>query len=403
MSQRALGRALGVDGYEQVKHSRDGGVSYFHLRAPDSCRRCPRCGQRDVIRRGTVERVVHAPRLGLDRTLLYITVPRLECQHCEQVLTATLPNVEPRCQYTKSFARMAIDLRKMMTTRDVADYLGVSDRMIRDIDRKYLAKNFGQPRLKDLEIIAIDEIYLGSRQKYVTIVIDWRTGAIVYVGDGKGAAALDRFWKRLSGSRAKIQAVATDMSNAYYAAVAKHLPQAKHVFDRFHIVKLMNDKLSTLRRELQAEADRLGQQMLKGLRWLLLKYQAHLDPLKNERTRLDEALKWNESLAIAYYLKEDLRQLWEQPDKTTAGKFLTDWCGRAEASGIKVLQTMSKTLRTHRRGLLNWYDFPISSGPMEGINNKIGALQRMAYGYRDKEYFMHKLYALHLAKFALIG
>ena len=116
-----------------------------------------------------------------------------------------------------------------------------------------------------------------------------------------------------------------------------------------------------------------------------------------------EALGLNQSLMIAYYLKEDLGQIWQQSNKLAAGVFLADWCARARASGIKVLQTMANTLEGHRTGILNWYDFPISTGRLEGINNKIGALQRMAYGYRDHDYFIAKLYALHLAKFALIG
>jgi transposase len=118
---------------------------------------------------------------------------------------------------------------------------------------------------------------------------------------------------------------------------------------------------------------------------------------------LQEALDLNRSLSVAYYLKEDLSQIWQQSTKAIAAKFLTDWCRRARASGIKVLITMAKTLEGHRTGILNWYNYPISSGPLEGINNKIGALQRMAYGYKDKDYFIAKLYALHLAKFALIG
>ena len=194
------------------------------------------------------------------------------------------------------------------------------------------------------------------------------------------------------------------MSSAYYAAVMKNLPKAKHVFDRFHIVKLMNDKLTQLRRELQREAETmLDKQVLKGLRWLLVKHPENLDESKNEHTRLQEALALNHSLATAYYLKDDLRQIWQQSSKVVAEKFLTDWCRRARASGIRVLQTMANTLQGHRTGILNWYDFQISTGPLEGINNKIGALQRMAYGYRDPEYFTLKLYALHLAKFALIG
>lgn len=275
--------------------------------------------------------------------------------------------------------------------------------MVRGIDKSYLQKTFGKPGLRDLEVIAIDEIYVGKKNKFFTIVIDWQSGAIVFAGEGKGQNALKPFWKRLRGSKAKIKAVATDMSSAYFAAVLKNLPNAVQVFDRFHIVKLMNDKLTQLRRDLQREADLMDRKVLKGTRWLLLKHPDNLDDSKNEGVRLQEALDLNRSLAVAYYLKEDLCQIWQQSTKAIAAKFLTDWCRRARASGIKVLITMANTLEGHRKGILNWYNYPISSGPLEGINNKIGALQRMAYGYRDKHYFIAKLYALHMAKFALIG
>ena len=403
MTMKVMCGAMGVSGYEPQECWREEGVFCLRMCLPSKCHRCPQCGNREVIRRGTVSRVVHAPPIGMERTVLFIDVPRLECRRCDRVLNARLPNIVPHCNYTKSFARLVVDLRKMMTIKDVARYLGVSETMIRGIDKKYLKTRFGKPRLRDLKAIAIDEIYTGKSQKYLTIVIDWVTGAIVFVGEGKGGNALKSFWKRLRGSKAKIQAVATDMSSAYYAAVLKNLPEAKQVFDRFHIVKLMNDKLTQLRRELQAEADLMGRKVLKGLRWLLLKHPDNLDDSRNERVRLQEALDLNISLATAYYLKEDLGQIWQQSDKITAGRFLCDWCQRAHASGIRVLQTMARTLQTHRKGILNWYDYPISTGPMEGINNKIGALQRMAYGYRDYDYFIAKLYALHLAKFALIG
>ncbi len=147
----------------------------------------------------------------------------------------------------------------------------------------------------------------------------------------------------------------------------------------------------------------MDRKVLKGLRWLLMKHPSNLDNSKNDRVRLQEALELNRSLAVAYYLKEDLSQIWQQSTKALAERFLTDWCRRARASGIRVLITMANTLEGYRTGILNWYNYPISSGPLEGINNKIGAMQRMAYGYKDKDYFIAKLSALHLAKFALIG
>lgn len=238
----------------------------------------------------------------------------------------------------------------------------------------------------------------------MTVVLDLESGAIVYVGQGKGAAALDPFWKRLRASHARIEAVATDMSAAYIRAVTDHLPDAQLVFDRFHIMKLFNDKLSVLRRELYREAAAgHAKNVLKGTRWLLLRNQENLDDEKNEWDRLQEALELNHSLATAYYLKEELRLLWEQESAWSAVGFLDAWCARARASGIRMLCTFADTLENHRKGILAWYSFPISTGPLEGTNNKIKTLTKMAYGFRDEEYFRLKLYALHLTRYELVG
>ena len=121
---------------------------------------------------------MHAPRIGIDRTVLFIRTPRLECQICQQVLNAVLPGVVKLCNYTKSFARIVVDLRKKMTIRDVARYLGVREAMVRGIDKVYLQKTSSKPRLRDLEVIAIDEIYVGKKNKFFTIVIDWQSCVI---------------------------------------------------------------------------------------------------------------------------------------------------------------------------------------------------------------------------------
>ena len=197
---------------------------------------------------------------------------------------------------------------------------------------------------------------------------------------------------------------ASVISPAYIAAVSQHLPEAVLVFDRFHLVKLLNEQLSELRRELYREAtDRLQQQVLKGTRWLLLKHPEHLDEQRDERRRLEEALALNQALATAYYLKEDLRQLWERRDEWDAERFLQSWCRRAELSGIRRLQKFAKTLQAHRSGILAWYEYPISTGPLEGVNTKITVLKRQAYGFRNQQYFRLKLYALHLSRHELVG
>jgi len=142
---------------------------------------------------------------------------------------------------------------------------------------------------------------------------------------------------------------------------------------------------------------------LKGTRWLLLKNPGNLDDKCNEAQRLQEALRLNQPLATAYYMKEDLRLLWEQPNKHTAQEFLSDWIARANSSGIRMLKEFAKTLAAHRSGILAYYDYPISTGPLEGTNTKIRVLQRQAYGFRNTEFFKLKIMALHETKCALVG
>jgi transposase len=213
---------------------------------------------------------------------------------------------------------------------------------------------------------------------------------------------LKPFWKRLRGSEAKIEAVARDMSPADREAVSTHLPQATIVFDRFHVVKLFNARPSQLRRDLHREAtEEPHTEVLKGTRWLLLLNPEDLDEQRDEKRRLEGALALNESLATASYLKEARRQFREQPGKGFATAFLNDWLRRAEASGIKMLQPMAQTLAAHRSGLLA-YDVPITSGPMEGTNDKIKTMKRPADGFRDREFFKLKILAIHETKYELV-
>ena len=169
--------------------------------------------------------------------------------------------------------------------------------------------------MKHLHKIAIDEISYGKGHKYLTIVLNLENGAVVFVGEGKGAEALEPFWKRLGRRKRKIQSVAIDMSPAYTKAVSENLPKATLVYDHFHVIKLYNEKLSEFRRALYRETEDADMKaLLKGTRWLLLKNRENLNEEKKEWDRLEAALSANRPLLTAYYLKEELRRIWEQPD-----------------------------------------------------------------------------------------
>jgi len=288
-----------------------------------------------------------------------------------------------------------------MTIRDLADLLQTSWDTIKNIVKARLEKQVGHPRLKELKRLSIDEIYLGKSKKYRTVVIDLDTGQIVHVAPGKGTEALTKFWRALRLSKAKIQALTMDMSAAYWAAVRENLPDAAIVFDRFHIVKLVNEKIDDLRRAMVNEATGLMKQTIKGIRWLLLMRRDTID--KQKLPKLDDALRLNQPLLQAYLLKETLEILWQQPNRQTMRESLEEWCEQAVRAGVRHLQQLAKTLRTHVTGILNWQEHRINNGRMEGINNKIKTLLRQTYGLRDERYFTLRLYNLHNSRLQLLG
>lgn len=404
MSTSFLYHAYGIRGYEYSRTDYQGGQTIFTIRQDPKTYRCSACGSAQVQSRGQVERQFRTLPVGSRPTVVILPIPRVQCQACGVARQVKVAFADPRRSYTKSFERYALELGRRMTIRDVALHLGVGWDVIKDIQKRDLSHRYAKPKLKHLRRLAIDEIAVAKGHRYLTVVMDLESGAVVFVGDGKGADALKPFWKRLRPSGAKIEAVAMDMSAAYRSAVSTHLPKAKIVFDRFHVVKLFNEKLSNFRRALYRETtDVMKKDVLKGTRWLLLKNPENLDAKKDEKQRLEEALTLNKPLATAYYMKDDLRRFWEQPGKRFATTFLDGWIRRAEASGIKMLQQMAKTLAAHRSGLLTYYDVMITSGPMEGTNNKIKTMKRQAYGFRDQEFFKLKILAIHETKYALVG
>ena len=404
MSTSLLYHGFGLVGYRFVSHSFHEGHVTLRIEQPRERLCCPQCGEPEVWAQGGEERTFRTIPIGAKPVYIQFKVPRVLCLDCGQARQVKLGFADPKKRYTRSFERYALGLSRHMTIKDVADHLQVSWDTIKDIQARSLKRRFGKPKLHKLKQIAIDEIAVGKGHHYLTVVLNLLSGVVVFVGDGKGIDALVPFWRRVRRARAKIRAVATDMSAAYIRAIRDNLSGAVHVFDHFHVIKLFNDKLSAFRRELyhQAASDR-DRKILKGTRWLLLKNPENLDSDRNEHERLRQALRLNEPLALAYYLKEDLRQIWTQPNKRTARRVLRDWLARARASEIRMLIQFANTLEEHEEGVLAYYDYPISTGPLEGTNTKIQAMKRQAYGFRDHEFFKLKILGIHETKHALVG
>jgi transposase len=388
--------------YKNTKYLK--GETIFEVDPKPILFKCSLCHSRDVVKNGCRIRQIKLPPIGRKKSSIKVKIHTLKCAFCKTVRAMKLPFVDGKNSYSASFERYIYDLSVRMTIKDTADFLGIDWHLVKNIQKKYLKRNLLPISLKGLNNIAIDEISIGKGHNYLTVVMDLESGAIVFIGDGKGSDALIPFWMKLKRSGAQIRAVAIDMSPAYTKAVKDNLGISVIVYDHFHIIKLYNEKMSNLRRTLfNSNISDESRSVLKGSRWLILKLHKNLNKDKDELTRLEEALKLNEPLAKAYYMRDELEDIWHKKGKINAMAAIADWVIEARNSGVNMLKKFANTLLDHWKGIVNYYDFPISTGPLEGTNNKIKTLQKMAYGHRDIDYFKLKIFSMHKMKHKLVG
>lgn len=390
-----LHNAFGPRGYDCTDIRYKDSAIILNIQNKSKNLHCSHCKSHNVVKNGYVWRDIKTVPAGRKAVILHVKVQRLRCRTCGHDQQESLHFTSGKQSYSHSLRDLVLDLASMMTLKDVAAYLRLSWDTVKDIHKRCLKQRYGWPDLRNVRNIGIDEIAVHKGLRYKTIVIDLDTGRIIYVGDGKGADALHKFWIRVDRAGTVIEHISTDMSHAYTASIMENAPLAIHVYDHFHVVKLMNDALSKLRSRVYDEETRINRQkVLKGTRWLLLRNSEDIRQ-KAQRKMLDRALRMNEPLAKAYYLKENLRLIWMQPNKITAENELDNWIQLAWDAKIPLITKVANTIAAHRTGILAWYDCGFSNGKVEGINNKIKVLKRNAYGFRDEEYFKLRLFALH--------
>lgn len=393
-----LYHAFGIRGYRYRRTRYEGGQVIFELE-PEA-EPLPPEGQQ-LRRHGYRWRTLRSVSIGLKPVVLKVKVPRWRNTTTGEEFEQSPPFAHAYTKITHALGRLIVDLARFMTLVDVARWLGLSWDTVKTVVQRRLEKDYRRIGYRHVRHIAIDELYLGKTRKYVTLVVDLDSGRIIWVGQGRGGDALREFWRRFKQSRGRLRAIAMDMSGAYAASVRTHAPHAILTFDRFHVVKLMNERLDDLRRELVRAAGADARQAIKGLRWLLLHRRDNLE--QDAARRLEQSLRLNAPLHCAYLLKEELGLLWEQPGGRQAWAFLRDWAAKAKASGIRQLHAMADTLLRQAKGILAYYKTGLTSGKMEGINRKIRGLLSSAFGFRDHDFFKLRLYALHETKFKLVG
>ena len=397
MNDSFLYQAFGVKGYTYKKSAYKDNAIILHLRHKPlrSCQ-CPHCQSKEVIHYGKKYRQIRSLPIGSKPMFFEIDIPRYQCKHCEHVWQAPIPFTHGNVSYSFRLSRYVIELLRLgLPIQDVAHHLCMSWGTVKEIHKRYLKQRYAYPDIRHIRRIGIDEFATHKGHIYKTIVVDLDTGIIVHVGDGKGKEALEKFWRKVRKHNVQIEVVTSDMSAAYLSSVMENAPNAIHVYDHFHVVKLMNEAVDNVRRMVyKQEIEVEKRKLIKGSRWLLLRKDTDKFD-DNERNRLQNILLTNEPLFKAYYMREDLDTIWQQQNKQEAEKQLEYWWKNAQDSGIPILQKVANSIYGYRRGILAWYDCHTSNAKVEGINNKIKVMKRQAYGYRDDQYFTLRLLGLH--------
>ncbi len=226
MSTSLLYHTCGIRGYEYRSTEFVCGTTFVHIGQAREKLRCPQCGREEVSARGSNQRVFRSVPIGSKPVSIVLDVARVYCPKCDATRQVQVGFADEYRRHTRAFARYAVELTGMATIQDVANHLCVGWDLIKELKKSDLARRYRKPKLRRLKHLAVDEICIGRGRRFRTLVLDLDTGAIVFVGQGKGADALKPFWKRLQASRARIQAVAADLSRAYTKAVRENLPRA---------------------------------------------------------------------------------------------------------------------------------------------------------------------------------
>lgn len=332
--------------------------------------------------------------MGRMNCTINIKMHRLKCHSCGCFKMEELSfTSSPTSRVTKAVERSIIELRKEMSIDALAKYFDLHWDTVKAIEKKYLKKKYKRIKLNHVKTIGVDEVYLGKKG-YITIVRDLESGAVLYIGKGKSAESLTGFIRKIKQSKAQIQIIAVDLAPSFTSWIEEHFPNALIVYDHFHVIKLMNDKLHIIRRRTMHNLEDNDKKALKNRRWHFVKNQENLNPKAAQE--LEECKTIFDELSKAHYLKESLRNIYSLANsKSLADIAFNRWFQLAMETGIPEMKTMANTIKKHIDGILAyWQTGGLSSASMEGFNNKIGWLTRQAYGYRDEEFLILKIYDL---------
>jgi transposase len=320
---------------------------------------------------------------------------RVNCPTCG-VKVERVPWADGKSPMTTEYKWFLARWARRMSWKEVSEAFCVSWDRVYDAVKQAVSWGLQHRDLDGIEAVGVDEVQWKKGQRYQTVVyqLDENRKRLLWIGPDRTAKTLLRFFRFLGRERTgRLKFICSDMWQAYIKVIAKKASQAVHVLDRFHIMQKMSKALDKVR---AAEVKQLREDgyepVLTGARWLLLKSPEN--QTDRQAAKLAEILQYNLKSVRSHLMKEDFQRFWEYASPTWAGKFLDQWCVRAMRSKIEPMKSMARTLRRKRDLILNWFvaEGKLSSGIVEGFNNKLKLITRKSYGFRTQEAYETALY-----------
>lgn len=355
---------------------------------------CSRCGRSCNQIHDCSHRRLRDRDLFAYRVWLMVPVRRAYCPDCGPTVES-IAWLSPRQRLTQSMVNWVETLVRLMPVAHVAQILSLNWHTVKAIDKRRLNREVKEPDRRQIRRLIMDEFALFKGHRYATVVINADNQQVLWVGEGRSREAIRPFFAWLGEETCQqIEAVAMDMNTAMDLEVQQHCPGARVVYDLFHVIaKFGREVIDRVRVDQanQLRHDKPARRVVKQSRWLLLRNRHNLAP--SQSIQLEELLAANQSLLTVYLLKDQLRELWYAPSPFEARRRWRDWYRMAMESGLEPLRRFAKNLKPYVRGIISSAIYPLNTSVLEGMNNKIKVIKRMAYGFRDNEYFFLKIKA----------
>lgn len=347
---------------------------------------CPVCGAESKAYDAEVKKWRHLDFWNW-KTYMHARVPRTNCRTCKKVTQVPVTWSRPMSHFTLHFEAWAMRMMAEMPVNAAARELREHDTRLWRIFHHYVNQAMEELDLTSVKRIAIDETSARRGHRYITLFVDVDTRTVLFATEGKGMDTLKRFKEQLSlkgASAEQIEDVCCDMSPAFIRGIQDYFPQAEITFDKFHIMKLVNEAVNDVRIQEQKQAPEL-----KHTKFIWLKNESHLTSEQKETlVRLKDS---HLQTGRAYRLKLAMQEFWTTPH-IFADIFLEEWIGWASRSQLAPMVELAKTIKKHREGILRWFHSKMTNGLLEGINGLVQAGKRRARGYRNVENLIAMVY-----------